>query len=235
MAIQTSAIFLPAMRSDVTRDPDSPARRCIVDGPASLGDAELINLLIGQRDGARARSRGGDILDLCGGLRGLVESSVRELSSIPGVGEAMALRIMASMELGRRAATRAADRGEPIRGCCEVHSRLAPRLAPLNREVFMALALDVRGRLISEHCIAQGGMDECRVMPRDVFRPLLRCGAASCILAHNHPSGDPRPSTQDRYLTLRMAEAGRMLGIKVLDHVIVTEGRWYSFREEGVI
>jgi DNA repair protein RadC len=83
--------------------------------------------------------------------------------------------------------------------------------------------------------VAEGGLDECGVSPRDVFRPLLRTGACSCILAHNHPSGEPEPSSQDRLLTLRMAEAGRLLGLRVLDHVIIAAAGWYSFRDEGLI
>lgn len=204
--------------------------RARVRGLDGLGDAELLALLVGPDLDAGDR-----LLRAAGGVRGLADASVRELSRVPGVGGARALRVLAGIELGRRAATEAADDGAPVRSSADIHARLAPRIAPLAREVFVALGLDVRGRVREEVRVAEGGLDECVVSPRDVFRPLVRCGAASCIIAHNHPSGSPRPSAQDRLLTLRMVEAGRLLGLRVLDHVIVAAAGWYSFRDEGII
>lgn len=203
-----------------------------VRGVEGLGDAELLCLLLGQGPGFEP---GRALLGCIGGIRGLVGASARELAGAAGVGEARALRVLAALELGRRAASEAADDGSPVLSSADVHARLAPRIAPLACEVFMALGLDVRGRVLSEHRVAEGGLDECAVSPRDVFRALIKSGAASCIVAHNHPSGDPSPSTQDRLLSVRMAEAGRLLGLRVLDHVIVATGGWYSFRDEGLI
>ena len=205
-------------------------RRARVRGLDGLGDAELLALIVGP-----GRETGERLLRSAGGIRGLADSSVRELSRAPGVGEARALRVLAGIELGRRAATESADRDAPIRSSADIHARLAPRMAPLTREVFVALGLDVRGRIHRELRVAEGGLDECVVSPRDVFRPLVRCGAATCIIVHNHPSGTPQPSAQDRLLTLRMVEAGRLLGLRVLDHVIVAAEGWYSFRDEGII
>lgn len=204
--------------------------RARVRGLDGLGDAELVALIVGP-----GRDAGERLLRAAGGIRGLAGATVRELSRAPGVGEARALRVLAGIELGRRAATEAADDGAPIRSSADIHARLAPRIAPLSREVFVALGLDVRGRVHEELRVAEGGLDECVVSPRDVFRPLVRCGAATCIIAHNHPSGTPAPSAQDRLLTLRMVEAGRLLGLRVLDHVIVAADGWYSFRDEGII
>jgi DNA repair protein RadC len=209
-------------------------RTARVRGVEILGDAELILLLMGPGRGSSAGSCQA-LLSRAGGIRGISRASTRELALAAGVGEARALRVQAALELGRRAALIKADDGSPVRSSADVHARLAPRVAQLMHEVFMALGLDVRGRIVSEHRIAEGGLDECAVNPRDVFRPLLKCGACSCIVAHNHPSGDPAPSTQDRLLSVRMAEAGRLLGLRVLDHVIIASGGWYSFRDEGVI
>ncbi len=195
-------------------------------------DADLLDLVLATSAGP---GLGRAVLARCGGLRGLVGSSVRELATLPNVGRARALRVLASVELGRRVASRRIDTGQPLRSSADVHTLLAPGLAPLDREIFVALALDVRARLVQEHRIAQGAMEECTVVPRDVFRPLVRGRAATCILAHNHPSGDPSPSEHDRLLTMRMAEAGRMLGVRVIDHVIVASGGWYSFRDEGML
>jgi DNA repair protein RadC len=200
----------------------------------ALGDAELLSLLV-TGDAQGRGGPGGAILRLCGGLAGLVDATTRELVTIPGLGTARARRVLAAVELGRRVTCRAADTGLPLRSSTDVHALLAPRIAPLSREVFTVLALDVRARVLGEHRVAEGGLQECPVDPRDVFRPLVRQRAASCILAHNHPSGDPTPSVQDRMLTLRMAEAGRLLGVRVVDHVVVATGGWYSFRDEGVL
>jgi DNA repair protein RadC len=202
--------------------------RARLDGMEGLSSRELLDLLLGA-------GAGGELLDRTGGIRGLATSSLRELEGATGVGEARAMRVLAAMELGRRALSATRDSSEPVRSSRDIHCRLAPRMAGLATETFVALGLDVRARIISLERVAMGGLDECPVRPRDVFRPLLKEGASSCILAHNHPSGEPIPSTQDRLLTLRMAEAGRILGLRVLDHVIVATGGWYSFRDAGVI
>ena len=204
-------------------------RRALIGGMGGLGDADLVALIAGPADGSPS------LLGQAGGLRGLANASVGDLARIPGVGRRRALRVLAAVELGRRAAAIRADSEGPVRSSGQVHARLAPSLAPLDHEVFLVLGLDARGRVMGEHRVAEGGIDACSVTPREVFRPLLRGGAATCILAHNHPSGESLPSAQDRLLTVRMAEVGRIIGLRVLDHVIIASGGWYSFRDEGIL
>jgi len=211
---------------------DGVRRRAQVKGVAGLGDGELVEILVGPLPGDAG---GESLLRSVGGLPGLVDCSTEDITSACGVGEARALRVLAAMEIGRRAACAAAETGEPIRSSADVHARLACALAPLAHEVFVALGLDARGRVIGEHRISEGGLEECPVVPRTVFLPLTRSRAVRCILAHNHPSGDPILSAQDWMLTLRMVECGRVLCIGVLDHVIVASGGFYSFRDEGLI
>jgi DNA repair protein RadC len=199
-------------------------------GVEALGDLELLSLLLGCEE-----EPGRSLLRAAGGMRGLMRSSARQLASAGGVGEARVLRVVAALELGRRAASLGPGSADPIRSSADVHLRLAPLLAPLENEVFFVLGLDARGRVMLEQRVAEGGLTECPVQPRDVFRPLLRAGAVSCILVHNHPSGEPSPSTQDRLMTMRMAEAGRLIGLRVVDHMILASGGWYSFRDAGLL
>lgn len=201
-----------------------------------MSDSELLCALVGTGRSVLQGSSPADlILQTCGGLRGLVDTSMRELSSLRGMGRVRALRVIAALELGRRVACRYPDPGRPLCSSSQVHEMFAARLAPMANEVFMALALDVRARVVGEFRIAEGSMEECPVSPREILRPLLRSRAASTILVHNHPSGDPSPSSQDRFFTMRMAEAGRVVGVRVVDHVIVAAGGWYSFRDDGML
>lgn len=150
-----------------------------------------------------------------------------------GISPAAALRLRAAVELGRRALAACPPAAEPLRGGAEVYALLQPRLAGLSCESFHALYLDAKGRLAHERTVSVGTLTSSLVHPREVFAPAVALRAAAVIVAHNHPSGDPEPSAEDRATTRRLQRAGGLLGIEVLDHVVVARGGYVSFLERG--
>lgn len=163
-------------------------------------------------------------------LLGLPAAELRERLDLP---PGPARRLEAALELGRRAVAGAGELPEPIRGGGDVFRYLAPRFAGLRVECFRALYLDAKGRLLSEEEISQGTLTASLVHPREVFGPALVHRAAALVVAHNHPSGDPEPSAEDRATTRRLVRAGRLLGVELLDHLVCGRGRYVSFLEQG--
>jgi DNA repair protein RadC len=203
-------------------------------GPGALSDAELLALLL--RTGGRGCSAlrvAADLLDRHEGLSGLARAAAGELRSLAGVGPAKSASLLAALELGRRLATRRLRTGDAIRGPADVHQHFHARLRDAACEHFMVVLLDGRHRVLREVAVSQGTLTASLVHPREVFRPALREAAAAVILVHNHPSGDPTPSREDREVTARLVRAGELLGIPVLDHVVVAEHGFASLREEG--
>jgi DNA repair protein RadC len=143
--------------------------------------------------------------------------------------------VLAALEIGRRLASRRLPEGTPVRDPADVFRHFHARLRDAPKERFLALLLDGRHRLLREEPVSLGTLTASLVHPREVFRPALRACAAALVLVHNHPSGDPAPSPEDREVTRRLARAGEILGIPVLDHVIVAERGFCSLREEGVL
>lgn len=156
-----------------------------------------------------------------------------ELEQTLAMEPAAAQRLAAALELGRRAFLQGEKLALPIRGGEDVYRYLAPRLAHLPCEVFYALYLDTKGRLLFESEISRGTLSSSLVHPREVFGPALSRRAAAVLVAHNHPSGDPHPSADDRATTRRLQRAGRLLGIELLDHLVIGAGGFQSFLEEG--
>lgn len=161
--------------------------------------------------------------------------SPQELVATMDLAPATARRLAAAMELGRRALLRRHPVAPTLRSGREVHEFLAPRLGGERVECFHVLYLDVKGGLIHEQRVSQGTLTTSLVHPREVFAPALLHHSAAVVVAHNHPSGDPEPSTQDRATTRRLQRAGRLLGVELLDHVILGAGRYFSFQEQGFL
>jgi DNA repair protein RadC len=156
------------------------------------------------------------------------------LEEVGGVGPATASRLMAALELGRRAAIEEEEPELPVRGPGDVYRRMGPRLKDVAQEEFHALLLNTRHRVVREVLVTRGILDAALIHPREVFRLAVSEGAAGVILVHNHPSGDPAPSAEDRAVTRQLGEAGRALGIPVLDHVVIGRGRYVSLAAELV-
>ncbi len=210
---------------------DRPRERLHALGPGALSSIELVALLLGTGiAGISAESLARSVLADVGGLRALARAAPAELATTAGVGVARAARLAAAFELGRRGIAEPAGAG-PLLGPADVATRLRPRLHGLTQEVFVVLALDARMRLIDAIEVAVGVLDGVVVHPREVFRPLIRRGAAAAILVHNHPSGDPTPSDADREVTRRLRAVGDLVGIPVVDHIVVGGDRFASIAE----
>jgi DNA repair protein RadC len=213
---------------------DRPRERLLSRGPASLSDAELLAVLLGSgRQGQNVVEIAHDLLARAGDLRALAESAEAELCALPGVGPARAAVIRAAVELGRRVTGFRPERGRLLGNAADVWTHYRARLCAFAVEEFWMLALDVRHRVLLESCVARGSLTGVEVHPRDVFRTLIRSGAASVIFCHNHPSGDPAPSRQDLELTARLRQVGELCGIAVLDHVIVASDGFVSLAGRG--
>ncbi|MBJ20039.1 MAG: JAB domain-containing protein [bacterium] len=213
---------------------DRPRERLARLGARALSDVELLALVF--RTGSRAGDSGvlaRAVLARFGGLVDLASAPVVALRSIPGLGPAKAASLVAALELAQRIREEPLERGRPIRSPADVQRHFQPRLMGSKRESFHALLLDGRHRLITEEEVSVGTLTASLVHPREVFREAIRAAAAALLLVHNHPSGNPSPSGEDRRVTERLASAGDLIGIRVVDHVIVCEGSYFSFRESG--
>jgi len=202
-------------------------------GPAALRDDELVALLL--RTGASRRSALTLASSLLGerGIDGLALATVSELCLRSGIGPAKAASIVAAVELGRRLAERCLEPGERIRVPADIHAAFHPRLRGAPQEEFHVVLLDARHCMVRSVLVSRGTLTASLVHPREVFGPALREAAAAVVLVHNHPSGDPSPSAEDRQLTDRLVRVGELLGIPVLDHVIVADRGFASLRELG--
>jgi DNA repair protein RadC len=173
------------------------------------------------------------LASVAGSLRALGSISPSAMAGIPGVGMATAARIAAALELGRRASAEIRHPGERVRGPKDVFDRMEPRLRDLPQEEFHALLLSARHSVIAEVFITRGILDASLIHPREVFRPAITQSAAAIILVHNHPSGDPTPSAEDRAVTKQLSAVGRTVGISIVDHVVIGDGRFTSLADDG--
>jgi DNA repair protein RadC len=213
---------------------ERPRERLQHYGAQALSAAELLAIVL--RTGTRERSAVGladHLLSVHGGLRGVANASVDELAQIKGLGPVKGVQIAACVELGKRLATYTEDSRPVIRTPQDVANLLMPELRDARKEHFKSLLLDVKNRVLKTVTVSVGTLDASIVHPREVFRDALAVSAAAMIVAHNHPSGDPTPSPEDRQVTARLCEAGKVMGIEVLDHVVLGDGRWISLKQLG--
>ncbi|NIN71431.1 MAG: DNA repair protein RadC [Gemmatimonadetes bacterium] len=228
---------MPPLRLSEARPAERPRERLYSLGPNSLTLAELLAILIGT-----GTSRA-DVLEVAQGVLRIGRGSVRELARrpagelvrMPGMGRAKAGRVLAGLELGRRLAAEAAEPGCEIRSPADVYRWAAPALRDLVVEEFHLIALDTQNRITHDLLITRGTLTGSLVHPREVFRAAIAEAAASIVVVHNHPSGNPVPSPDDRAVTRQLVEAGRLLDIPVYDHVIVAGDRYFSFAEAGLL
>lgn len=212
---------------------DRPRERLRRLGPAALTDADLLVLLIGSGTGHASGPRvASALLARFETPVRLASADVSALESVAGVGCATAGRLAAAFELGRRAAVDVRPFGAPIRGPADVFRLVGPSLRDRPQEEFHTLLLNTRHRVVRSVPVTRGILDASLIHPREVFRLAVGEGAAGVILVHNHPSGDPTPSDEDRAVTRQLAEAGRILGIPVLDHVIVARSGYTSLASD---
>jgi DNA repair protein RadC len=211
---------------------DRPREKLARVGVEALGDNELLALVLG----AGTRSRGAlsvaqDILDAARGVQGLGRLGLDELYRVPGVAESRAARVLAAVELGRRAMTPAQDRVR-ILTAKEAAAYLLPRYSGFSVERFGVMLLDSKHSVIRTMILSTGSIETSLAHPRDVYRAAALAFASSVVVFHNHPSGDPTPSVVDYAVTERLAEAGRLMGIDLADHIILGQGdKYFSFSE----
>ena len=208
---------------------DRPRERLKLKGVEALKKHELIAVMLG------SGVKGQDIFKISKAIAKLLDESehqnitLKDLTSIRGVGESKAMQILASLELGRRYLIKERQRIESASDIWELLSEYHNR----RQEYFLTVTVDGASRLIAKRVITVGILNQSLVHPREVFADAITDRAAGIIIAHNHPSGELIPSIQDRRVTQRLKEAGSILGIELLDHVILAKGGWYSFAEEG--
>ena len=202
-------------------------------GPRELGDPELLALVLGTGTrGETALDVARSLIDRFGDLGGVLGAEPQQLGDVRGVGMARAVRIHAALQLGRRALGRRVDR-PVIRSAGDAHAALEMGLVGLADEELHGLFLDRRRAVLGQRVLTRGCHAFTIVDPRQIFRVALQLGASAVILAHNHPSDDPTPSEQDVDVTARVARAGRVLGVPLLDHLVVARGAWVSLAQRG--
>jgi DNA repair protein RadC len=220
------------MMHDV-EESERPRERLFELGPGALSDADLVALVFGSGSG------GEGVLDVAARvtrsihLRRLHQTAVEDLLAIKGMGPARAAQLLAAAEIGRRLWPDA-DPIPLVRGP-ETIFELTADIRRSNREHFVGFYLNSRNQVLRREIISIGSLNASIVHPREVFIPALSVSAASLILAHNHPSGDPSPSEEDLAITRRITESGRLLGIELLDHVVVARDAYTSFKERRLL
>jgi len=216
---------------------DRPREKMINKGACSLTDSELLAILIGS--GTREKSA----LDIARELtldNGILKNiavvrDVKELAKMKGIGLAKSATIIAALELGRRVAYAAPLERESINSPEDGVALLMPRLRYETKEHFLAVLLNSKNKVLLIEQISEGSLNSSVVHPREVFAPAVLHHAAAILTAHNHPSGDPTPSKEDKELTSTLAEAGKYMGIPVLDHIIIGDASYFSFKEHSYL
>lgn len=228
---------MTSLRSLPTPTVDRPRERLWDKGAATLTTVELLAILIGSGTRRNSALQVATLLvdAVEGSLRRLARTAPAELVRNGGVGRAKASRVLAALELGQRLLREARPERPRIRTPDDVARAVGPRLRDLEVEEFHILALNSQHEILRDVLVTRGVLDGSLVHPREVFRPAIAEAAAGIVLVHNHPSGDPTPSAEDRAVTRQMAAAGDLLGIPVLDHVIVAADRWTSFASQGLL
>lgn len=211
---------------------DRPREKLARHGAAALGDNELLAAIVGTGfRHADALAIANDLLAARGGVHGLARSTCDELARAPGVGAAKAAQILAAVELGRRTLSHAPSARLQLRTPRDAALYLLPQFGLRPVEQFGVVLLDTKHRVLRAAVLAIGSLNVTAVQPREVFREAMLGAAAAIVIFHNHPSGDPSPSPDDVELTRRLVAAGVVMGIEVVDHIVLGDARYWSFKE----
>ena len=227
---------LPDMMIRDVNIADRPRERLLRQGAMSLSNQELLAILL--RTGTKEESvlvLANRVLSTFERLHHLKHATIEEMVAIKGIGEVKAIQILAAIELGRRLSQKQNDDKYTVRSPQDAAAYLMPDMTSLNQEHFVVLFLDVKNQIIHKKTIFIGGLNASIVHPREIFREAVKRSAASIICAHNHPSGVPTPSPEDIEVTKRIQEAGYIIGIELLDHVIIGDHQFISLKEKGFI
>lgn len=225
----------PLLIRDFPKD-DRPRERFIKDGPNSLSTPELLAIVL--RTGTKNESVlqiSNQLLMKFEGLRNLMNASVEEISNLKGIGEAKAIQLLASFELGKRINRLQFDERLSIKSPDDCAKFMMDEMRFLEQEHFVCLYLNTKNQIITRETIFKGSLNASIVHPREVFKEACRRSASSIICLHNHPSGDPTPSREDIEVTKRLVECGKIIGIELLDHIIIGEHKYVSLKEKGYV
>ncbi|QVK19603.1 DNA repair protein RadC [Mycoplasmatota bacterium] len=215
---------------------ERPREKMEIKGPNMLNNSELIAILL--RTGSQKKSAihlAEEIIIKYPNLYALKNITLDELIKIKGIGKAKAIQILAAIELGKRTNHYILERGIQIKSPNECADYIAEEVKSLEQEHFIGIYLDTKNRILAKKTLFVGSLNKSLVHPREVFKEALRHGCASIIVVHNHPSGDPTPSTQDISVTKRLMEVGELMGIELLDHLVIGTDGYISMREEKYI
>ena len=213
---------------------DRPREKLFRLGASGLGDNELLAIVLG--NGSRrgnALALANEILEASGGLHGIPRIGIDDLRRLDGMGAAKAAQVLAAVELGRRTLLRCPPARLLFVTPRDVAGYLLPQFGSKPVEQFGVMMLDTKHRLLRTSVVSVGTIDSSPAHPREIFREAASASAAAIVLFHNHPSGDPLPSRDDIDLTRRLVQAGEVMGIDVLDHVILADTKYFSFKESG--
>lgn len=217
---------------------ERPREKLLMAGADSLTDAELLAVIICTGDpsgGFSAVDLARGLLSRFGSLRSLAAAGTAELCQQPGIGPAKAAQIQALFRIARRFGDNRLQPGQAYRCSKDAFFHFHERLCDYRKEVFLALLLDSKNRLIREVQISEGSLNASIVHPREAFAPVLKESASAILFVHNHPSGDPNPSREDLEVTERLKQAGALLGVRVLDHIIIGNGDYVSLADRGLL
>ena len=215
---------------DISKE-NRPRERLQKYGASSLSDAELLAIIL------RTGTKKENVIDMSNrllfeyGIHNLCNLSLKELQKIHGIGHAKAMQINASFEFNKRY-NMSKKCNQIINSSKDVFEYISPKLSNLDKEHFIVIHLNSKNRIIADETVSVGILNASIIHPREIFKSAIKNSVNSIILVHNHPSGDPAPSEEDEEITKKLTKAGELLNIKVLDHVIVGDGKHYSFKEE---
>ncbi|RMF86029.1 MAG: JAB domain-containing protein [Nitrospinota bacterium] len=217
---------------------ERPRERLVKWGAGTLSETQLLAIILGTGDHASGLSAV-DLARLLLGhfetLRGIDAASITELCAVKGIGLAKATQVKAALELGRRLLAAGEGPQPQFRSSQDVFTYYHPLFVNVKQEIFKCILLDSKNRFLKEVTVSEGSLTASLVHPREVFKPAIRESAAAVIFVHNHPSGDPTPSKEDLEMTRRLVQVGEIIGIRVLDHIIVGDGRYVSFADQGLL
>jgi DNA repair protein RadC len=217
---------------------ERPREKLLNCGAESLSNAELLALVLrtgNASSGMTAIDHARLLLARFGSLRELACASVAQLCEVKGIGPAKAAELQAVFQIARRFGADELRPGDRFTSSADVFRHYHERLRDRKKEVFLTLLLDGKNRVIREVQVSEGSLTASIVHPREVFAPVVRESAAAVLFVHNHPSGDPTPSREDLEITTRLREAGDLMGVRVLDHIIIGSGQYVSFADRGLI
>src|SRR5262245_18628676 len=211
---------------------DRPREKLARHGPAALGDNELVAAILGSGcRGRHALAIANDLLAARHGVHGLARSTCDDLARVAGIGRVKAAQVLAAVELGRRSLAHAPSARIRLRNAADAAAYLLPQFGTRPVEQFGVVLLDSKHRVLRATVLAVGGLNVTGVEAREVFREAALGGASAIVVFHNHPSGDPTPSPDDVELTRRLAAAGVVMGIDLVDHIILGDVKYWSLKE----